>query len=244
MTDAPQARRPKNQRPKVLAECPSPQGLLVAEAEEGAADVPDVLEAAETEVEVTIRVRAHDRHPVAAVGVPPEPVRLIERCVPLALRQLVTLLFENESCSLCASEYGILSTEEVHAFSRGGRPTDDLLERAYAKLVARLQDAAGIREVRIGDGIAEAVERLLFATLMLHLELREPHRRLVVRRHRDGAKVCEQGELLRRLVDHTCPLFFGAITHGNIPSQITRYSRAFRNLPGQLQEKTCTCIIA
>jgi len=42
----------------------------VAEAEEVVVLVPDVLEVAEVEVEVSVRVGVHVRHPMVAVGIP------------------------------------------------------------------------------------------------------------------------------------------------------------------------------
>lgn len=54
----------KNFRPKVAEET-----QCVAEAEEAVVVVPVVLEVAEVEVVVAIRVAVHVRHPVVAVGV-------------------------------------------------------------------------------------------------------------------------------------------------------------------------------
>lgn len=44
--------------------------MAVAEAEEGIVVVPDILEVAKVELEVTVRVAVHVRHPVVAVGIP------------------------------------------------------------------------------------------------------------------------------------------------------------------------------
>jgi hypothetical protein len=44
--------------------------IQVAEAQEDVVVVPGVLEVAEVEVEVAIRVGVHVRHPVVAVGIP------------------------------------------------------------------------------------------------------------------------------------------------------------------------------
>ena len=44
--------------------------MVVAEAEEGIVVVPDILEVVEVELEITIRVSVHVRHPMVAAGIP------------------------------------------------------------------------------------------------------------------------------------------------------------------------------
>jgi len=179
-------------RPEKRSECLSTQGLLdVAEAEEGVVPVPDILEVTEVPVKATVRVSVHVRHPVGAVGIGPETFLFIEGGVPLTLRQLITLLFEDEGRALCAGVDGLLSCQERHALLGRGVPGGDRLERADAELVARLENTSRIREVDIGDVIVDAVE--LF-TVLLH-GLVELGCMIVVIGHRDDAEIHEQSEV-------------------------------------------------
>lgn len=183
--------RLKGSKPKVLIDCPSFQGLLVAEAEESVGVDPDSPEEAKVEPEVTAREAVHARHPAAAVGIFPETILFIERGIPFTFRQLVALLFEDEGSPLSAGMDGLLSCQERHAFLRGGRALDDLLERANAELVARLQNASRFREILVGDVVVVVVE---LVTVLL-AEHRQPFVVHVVVEHRDDAEVCEQVEL-------------------------------------------------
>lgn len=172
----------------------SAKELFVAEAEGASAVEPAILEGAEAEPEITVRVADHERHPVAADGVQ-ETFLFIERSVPLIFRQLVSLLFENEGRALGAGEDGLLTAEEIHPLLRSGRADDDRLECANAKPVAGLQDPAWVREVGVGDIVIEIVE--LFKIPLQ--ERGEPSRLIVVIRHRDDAEIHEQSEPPRLL---------------------------------------------
>lgn len=185
-----------------MAKCPSFQGILdVAEAEEGMIVVPDILEGAKAEIVSTVRVAIHKRHPGATVGIP-ETIRFIERHIPFAFRQLVTLLFEDEGCALCACVDGLLSCQERHALLARGDPVDDLLECANAELVTRLQNTRRIGEVLVGYvAIVVIVVIKLFTVLLT--ERRKPLLMHVVVGHYDNAEVHKQSELPRQL-DRIC----------------------------------------
>lgn len=182
----------KGSKTRITPERPSFQGLLdVAEAEEGMDVAPDTLEAAKAEPEATIRVAVHARHPVAAAGIP-KTILFIEGSIPLTFRQLIALLIEDEGCTLCAGVDGLLSCQECHALRGGGRAAGNLLERANAELVARLENPGWIREVFVGDFVVVVIELL---TVLL-TKRREAGFMDVVVGHRDDAEVYKQSELL------------------------------------------------
>lgn len=187
--------------------------INLGEAEEGTVAEPDTPEGAKEELEVIVRVAAHARHPVAAVSICPETILFIEGGIPLTFRQLVALLIEDEGRALCASVDGLLSCQEHHVLLRGGHAANDLLERANAELVARLQDPSRIREVLVGDLVVVVIERLLLATLMPLIEFGEPSRVIIIVRHRDDSEVHEQSKLfntrwtINQLLQMFCNLF-------------------------------------
>ena len=145
------------------------------------ADVPDILEVAKVEIEVTVRVAVHVRHPVVVIGICPETILFIERGIPLTFRQLVTLLIEDEGHALRAGVDGLLSCQERHALLGRCGPADYLLERPNAELVAGLENAGRVREFGICDRIVVVIE--LFRVLLT--KRREPLLVHVVIGHRN-----------------------------------------------------------
>ena len=198
------ARRLKGSKTlKILTRCLSTQGLFdarlrlrfggqVAEAEEGAVVVPDIPEVAEAEAEAAIRVSVHARHPVVAVGIFPKTLGLVERSIPVAFRQLVAFLVEDERDTLRTSVNCSLRGKKCYALLRGGRARHDLLERTDSKLLAGLQNTARVRKVRVGDRVVVIVELLA----VLPTERTQSSRMVVVVGHRDDAEIHEQAELL------------------------------------------------
>ncbi len=154
--------------------------------------MPDILEAAEVEVEGTVRVGNHERHPVEAASIFPEPIFFIKGGIPETFRQLVALLFEDKRSSLSAGVDRLLRGEERHAFFRGSRAGHNLLERPDPKLVARLEYSARIRKVWIGYCIVAVIE----LPTVLFTEQGQPSRMVVIVRHHNDAQVREQSELL------------------------------------------------
>ncbi len=125
----------------------------------------------------------------------PEAFLFIERGVPVALWQLVSLLVEDMGQPLCTDMNGPLLGEKLHAFLAGRLTFDDLFEGRDQQFVAGFQNSRRIREVLVITVVVVSVERLLLSALMTLLESGKTCDVVVVRRHRDDAEVNEQAEL-------------------------------------------------
>ncbi len=122
--------------------------------------MPGPLEVAEVEIEVAIGVGAHARHPAVTARVFEESFFLVERAVPVALRELLTLLCEDEGGALCTGEDGFLASKERHQLFGCRRSGNRLLEHFHFELASGGEFGRGLGEVRIGDGLVVEVTLL------------------------------------------------------------------------------------
>ncbi len=171
----------------------SVRGLQVAEDEESVAVDPDVLEAVEVPVEVAVRVGADLRNPVATASVFPERFLLVKGSIPVTFRQLLSLLFEDETGALSSGvDRAPLTLDERHPFLGSGGSETGLPERLDAELVAGLQNPAGPGEVLVRDIFVVEIELLAVPLL----EARKIGSVIEIGRHFHDSEVSEDDELV------------------------------------------------